>query len=818
MSTSSEWQIRVKALLEGGVEKEYQISTLSNETLGDFRAKLASQSHIEPQKQRLIFSGRLLKDNAQTISDTGLRDGYAVNMVALPSNLTPPANNERAGETQQGESRHTPADTFNPGMQQFFSAFPGMGGAGTRPSEEERQRMQRTIRQVYRNFGADDGGEWIAMNSSGQYFSIGREAVVGSQLTAEEYERGPIQERNPVTSSSDESAYETMPGLVPVRRRSSAEGPEAAMERPGLMPTHTRTRPSRALANELIYDLYERVLPSIRRIPGNDSFRFSSADNEHPAYLTRTSTNQIETVSRSLTNMGDAFVELGRSLQALGTEWQMGYSDDTVTQQAQSTLQLLSDLSLASPLIVPFLQSRVTSRSAAQEQEQSRTSTANDESRSAPSSEPEDIPEFGNRAAYQRNFISAHSRRSRRFRAYDMMIGNSRSQPAAQNPIPVPQATFELRFGPIAFPIGGNMHPPTPQEGTQPDPSSFLQRLMGYVDNNQQAAGNQEDAAQRARETGGNSANRNSAASAPRVIRPANMAPGVSTVEFVFERIASPSGGQAAERGNSATEPAQSQQQQQQSRTQSQPAPQSTPQPSQQRSGTSNEAPSAGGSAAAAAAAATDANAGMFDFIQRLGALGAQSARSDRSNNSTTTEYSNGNDAWGRMPRIFGFHVGSGSLPPQQQSQGFSSMLESIMSRATNNPFSTSSVFLGAEPGSTAATTPHRMASEAPSTRTTQHSATSNPAASEAPSAFVSEAAPNQPSTSASVPVASTSASNAFASSAQDNSPRTGETRARTQSTSSSDVHSADEFSRRANSVANKRHRGNGTDDDQQQQ
>ncbi|KAJ2845410.1 hypothetical protein IWW36_004792, partial [Coemansia brasiliensis] len=557
-TTSSEWQIRVKALLEGGVEKEFQISTLSDETLGDFRAKLASQSHIEPQKQRLIFSGRLLKDNAQTISDTGLRDGYAINMVALPSNFTPPANNERASETQR-ESPHASADPLNPHMHQFFSMFPGMGGAGTRPSEEQQRRMQRTIRHVYRNFGADDGGEWIAMNSSGQYFRIGREAVVGSQLTSEEYERGPIQERNPVTSSSDESAYETIPGLVPVRRRSSPEGSEAANERPGLMPTQTRTRPSRALANELIYDLFERVLPSVRRIPGNDNFRFSTAEDVHPTYLSRTSTNQIEAVGQSLTNIGDAFVELGRSLQALGTEWQMGYSDDTVMQQAQNTLQLLSDLALTSPLIVPFLQSRVTSGSAAQDQ--LRTSAADDESRSAPSSDSEGIPESGDRAAYQRDFISAHSRRNRRFRAFDMMIGNSRSRPTAHPPMPVPQAVFELRFGPVAFPIGGNMqqphqpHPPTPQEGAQQSPANLLQRLLERVESFQQATGDQEGAAQRDRGTrntsvnlqtnNGTGANQSNSASAPRIIHPANMAPGLSTVEFVFERIGSPTGGQA---------------------------------------------------------------------------------------------------------------------------------------------------------------------------------------------------------------------------------------------------------------------------------
>ncbi|KAJ2464369.1 hypothetical protein EV174_006821, partial [Coemansia sp. RSA 2320] len=83
--TAMEWRIRVKALMENGAEKEYYINTLSDETVGDIRNRLATTSQVEPQKQRLIFRGRLLVDNTQKLMDAGVGDGSALHMIAKPS-------------------------------------------------------------------------------------------------------------------------------------------------------------------------------------------------------------------------------------------------------------------------------------------------------------------------------------------------------------------------------------------------------------------------------------------------------------------------------------------------------------------------------------------------------------------------------------------------------------------------------------------------------------------------------------------------------------------------------------------------------------
>ncbi|KAJ2045802.1 Large proline-rich protein bag6, partial [Coemansia sp. RSA 2337] len=79
------WRIRVKALMEGGTENEFQVDVRSDETVGDFRGRLATTSHVEPQKQRLIYRGRLLVDDAQKLVDVGVSDGSALHMVARPT-------------------------------------------------------------------------------------------------------------------------------------------------------------------------------------------------------------------------------------------------------------------------------------------------------------------------------------------------------------------------------------------------------------------------------------------------------------------------------------------------------------------------------------------------------------------------------------------------------------------------------------------------------------------------------------------------------------------------------------------------------------
>ncbi|KAJ1844708.1 hypothetical protein LPJ70_002835 [Coemansia sp. RSA 2708] len=620
------------------------------------------------------------------------------------------------------------------------------------------EHVQRTIRDVYRNFGADDGGEWMAASAGGQYFRIDREAVPGSQLTREEFARGPIRAPNPVSSSSSMAAYEPLPGVVPAAGSAPAADADARVEAALLRPA--RAAASQAQLNELTHDLFEHVLPRIRAIPGNGEFHFSTTEALRPTYLARTSADPVGAAGRTLTSLGDAFVELGRSLQALGTEWQMHYSDDAIQQQSRSTLLLLGELLAASPLAVPFLQARLPGN---------------------PAPPPPPRPADASLLEYQQRLHAANFHRQRRYRALEMLADPAPAHPA------VGSATLELQIQPFAIPFGHHAHPPTPQgppqgppqgqsqgppqgpvQGSAP-PQALQQLIMQHLSQlRSPSAGtpgpappnSAPDATARANSAPGSE----SPANATRRPRVAWQLPGAHSLEIIFERVGSPSDAPPAERVSSAPEP---------------PASRPEPQPR------------------------ADADAGLTDFVDRLGALGSQSARSDRSNASTTTEYSTGTEPWLRVPRIFGVHMGSSGMQPP----ALHSMFGELMSRASN-PFANASVFLGAETGSTTSTT--RRASVSSSAGHTQDTA-SAPVATEP--AAVSTGPPAVTTEPAAVDTEPASAAGS-SSSAQPASPRTGETRARAASVASDTAAvDADECVQRAGSVANKRHRSDDNDD-----
>ncbi|KAJ2765898.1 hypothetical protein IWQ57_004595, partial [Coemansia nantahalensis] len=391
-TAAAEWHIRVLALLESGVESEFQVVVLADATVGDFRDKLATKSCIEPQKQRLIFRGRLLADDAQKLADAGVSDGSALHMVARTS----------AAATRPSDSADTPTSGQRPGggngltwhfIHDSAIQFPLPPGDPSLSAAEElmrqRQRrgqesarrwqqrrqpqplqnMHRTIREVHRNFGADDGGEWVALTHGGQYYRIDHEAEPGRLLTDDELQRGRTTTNYPVSSSSDFAAYELLPGIVP--RTTSTATPAAPADGPARdrfvrMLEHVRVRPSPAQVNELSHDLFEYVLPAIRAAPGRGDFRFGASDSLHPTYLARTTPNPVAATGAVLSNLGDAFVELGRSLQAVGAGWQAhgGPAQDAaesarLEEQAQSALRIFSELAVAAPLAIPFLQARL---------------------------------------------------------------------------------------------------------------------------------------------------------------------------------------------------------------------------------------------------------------------------------------------------------------------------------------------------------------------------------------------------------------------------------------------------------------------------
>ncbi|KAJ1735657.1 hypothetical protein LPJ61_000415, partial [Coemansia biformis] len=425
--------------MEGGAEREFQVSTLADATLGDFRDKLATKSRIEPEKQRLIYHGRLLTDDAQKLADAGMRDGSAVHMVARSAAMSshnadsagPPGGGLPAAGGQAGYLGHV-GSTFLPSI----FGFPGLAALSGEPQQHQNQNQQppwavaqRIIRQTHRNFGADDGGEWIATNQNGQFFRIGREAEPGRSLTDDELRHGLVSTPNPISRSSNSDAHEPLPGVIP--RAASRTGPPGSSARRQLARVldHAQAEPSQALVNELTYDLFEYALPAIRAAPGNGDFRFGSSESLRPAYMSRASASPVAAAGGVLINLGDAFVELGRLLQAVGAGWQAhgasgrGEGDsELLEQQAQGALRVFSELAVSGPLAVPLLQARLA-RSPTQSQAASQSNSARQPGRG--SSRSSNTPRADGQSMVsdqQLRIANSHARRSDRYRAFRQMV------------------------------------------------------------------------------------------------------------------------------------------------------------------------------------------------------------------------------------------------------------------------------------------------------------------------------------------------------------------------------------------------------------
>ncbi|KAJ2713815.1 hypothetical protein H4R19_002063 [Coemansia spiralis] len=448
-AAAAEWHIRVLALLEGGTEAEFQVVVLADATVGDFRGKLATRSCIEPQKQRLIFRGRLLTDDAQKLADAGLSDGSALHMVARSTAAAAaqrPSDSDSAqtpsSGRQSGRGRQTWHFVHDTGIQlPSLFGIPNFSALGGPPQQRQQARQpqpppppqplqnpERTIREVHRNFGADDGGEWMAITHSGQYYRISHEAEAGSILRDDVLQHGLISTPYPISRRSESASYEPLPGIVP--RPTPATPPEvpadgSARDMLARVLEHAQAEPSQAQANELIHDLFEYVLPAIRATPGHSNYHYGGTDALRPTYLSRTEPSPIAATGAALSNLGDAFAELSRSLQAVGAGWQAHgdptqSSDDNraIEEQARGALRLFSELAVVAPLAVPFLQARL-----AQGQSPSRAADTPQLEQGSRIATPSTSSQ-GMVSDHQLRIVRAHTRRRRRYKAFRMATGS----------------------------------------------------------------------------------------------------------------------------------------------------------------------------------------------------------------------------------------------------------------------------------------------------------------------------------------------------------------------------------------------------------
>lgn len=390
MTLPLELSIRVKALLEGGNESEYRIAAKSNETVGDFRERLATTSAVEPQKQRLIFQGRVLSSDSQKLSDAGLSDGCALHMVARPSNIPPPSLSRNSTANAEEDAAAT---SIPPGMsplaghimQQTFlrrmlnrqqrpvPAIPvPVLGSGIPPDFQQELTGQNgrddggdpaVIRHVWRDHDvSSDSDIRIAVNGRNGCYVVNRQVEVNDRLTDEELGRGPVVfPAMSVFSNADRSGFQPLDGLPFQRQHQPAGNSNENTSRQSSGHQFIPGVASRAQVNELTYHLLSNVLSNLRRMPGHGDYSFDSNESQRPTFLTSTSAAEDARAAagEALGMVGDAFVEIGRSLQTIGQQYDDGpqnssgmYSPEGVSAVVDSMYHLV----LTAPLVVPFLQ------------------------------------------------------------------------------------------------------------------------------------------------------------------------------------------------------------------------------------------------------------------------------------------------------------------------------------------------------------------------------------------------------------------------------------------------------------------------------
>ncbi|KAI9506065.1 hypothetical protein BX070DRAFT_219273 [Coemansia spiralis] len=689
--SAADWHIR-----------EYHITLPPNETV-------ASKSQVEPEKQRLIFCGRLLSNDAQTLNEAGMSDGCALHMVAgrapSPNSASPQPQQQRQSRSRAAHFVISSAAPFSSVISETLQriVIPEVSSDNATQASSETTQQQPS-RQSMRppTFSTSSTNEHGAASNEDQVAHIvnivdlrSGDNTAGTNTNRRGNLRpGPTPADYPISPSSAVETFQPISGFVPIPRSMNVGLPQTAGHRAQRqlqdMDESDRLQPTPAQANELIYDLFENVLPSIRRHPGREDFHFNTSSSMRPTYITQSTPDQIGAVGGALANLGDAFVELGRSLREVGLDWQAhdnGSASATGSAYSpvhmQAVLQTLLQLQLASPLAIPFLQNTI-SRSSDRRQYAHENGSADarpDSGDRVPNNNNNIAPQPSQQSNY---FQRSLSRRINRQHALASLV-NSNVRNRQQNattgmPFNV-VGDIGISFLPPVFigPSVSERHQRRGADGTDRNVGSRNSAVNSEVPVNSNAGG----------ESNGRPGD---ISGIPRFMhRTMRSSNSNHVIEAIFEQmgIPRPIFNNNAARSQSGSEPQNTQQQQQQSSTNTDVnggVPAGAISPSD--SNTASSMPDADTNSPGG----VDGNSRFFNFIESLSTLGNRhGAPSDMSNASTTTEYSTGNTGNGigsaRAQRMFTIN-GPLASPPIPLSQ-------------TMNPFSFASVFLGAEPGST---------------------------------------------------------------------------------------------------------------------
>lgn len=136
-------------------DKKYEISVEPSSSIADLKALISVQADVAPERQRLIYSGKVLKDE-ETVASYKIQNGHAVHMVKLsaPKPAQPSGESERTTSPQNVPSNIAAGQgSFNPladltgaryaGYTQLPSAsmFGPDGGMGEMPDPDQMLEM-----------------------------------------------------------------------------------------------------------------------------------------------------------------------------------------------------------------------------------------------------------------------------------------------------------------------------------------------------------------------------------------------------------------------------------------------------------------------------------------------------------------------------------------------------------------------------------------------------------------------------------------------------------------------------------------------------
>ena len=153
MADSSENEQQITFNVKSSADAKYVLTVPTSTTVGDLKQKLSTPEHADlpPERQRLIYSGRVLKDH-DTIGSCKIKDGNTVHLVrsaesnAIPSATAPPAANVPTNFAT-GTGAGDPLAQLTGARYAGFHGLPGAdmfgadGGMGAPPNPDQMLRL-----------------------------------------------------------------------------------------------------------------------------------------------------------------------------------------------------------------------------------------------------------------------------------------------------------------------------------------------------------------------------------------------------------------------------------------------------------------------------------------------------------------------------------------------------------------------------------------------------------------------------------------------------------------------------------------------------